>query len=132
MNALPSNGLPPPIIVSRTDMGRLEALLESSQWRDHPAAEALLDELARAQVVPDGERPADVVGMHSVVECYDDNRGEHHQLTLVYPHESSAEAHKVSVLAPVGSALLGLSVGQSIDWNGPDGRRLRLRVTAVS
>lgn len=131
MHAIPDSGLPPSIIVSRTDLVRLESLLESPQWRDQPASEALLDELARARVVEDDARPADVVGMHSVVECIDDNNGHRHQLTLVYPHESDAEAHKVSILAPVGSALLGLSVGQSIDWDVPGGRRLRLRVTAV-
>ena len=131
MNAVPSSGLPPSIIVSETDLARLEAMLESPQWRDHPAADALGEELARARVVPDSERPADVVGMHSIVECSDDHNGGNHQLTLVYPHESDAATHKVSILAPVGTALLGLSVGQSIDWDGPDGRRLRLRVTAV-
>ena len=131
MNAVPSSGLPPSIIVSETDLARLEAMLESAQWRDHPAADALTAELARARAVPDSAFPADVVAMHSVVECSDDHNGEHHQLTLVYPHESDVATHKVSVLAPVGSALLGLSVGQSIDWDGPGGRTLRLRVTRV-
>ena len=49
----------------------------------------------------------------------------------MFPQEADVDAGKVSILAPVGSALLGLSVGQSIDWTTPEGRSLRLRVTAV-
>ncbi|MNI74712.1 Regulator of nucleoside diphosphate kinase [compost metagenome] len=57
--------------------------------------------------------------------------GEKHVLTLVFPREANVDEGKVSVLAPVGSALLGLAVGQSIDWTAPGGRKLRLRVSAV-
>ena len=65
------------------------------------------------------------------MECEDELAGERHTLTLVYPHESNVDTGHVSVLAPVGSALLGLSIGQSIDWSAPDGRKLRLRVTSI-
>jgi len=61
----------------------------------------------------------------------DELTGEHHRLTLVYPHEANVETGRVSVLAPVGSALLGLSVGQTIDWQASGNRSLRLRVTAI-
>lgn len=131
MNTLPASGLPPSIVVSSRDAARIEALLESPQWRHSPAAESLLDELARAEIVDDADMPAGVVGMHSRVECIDDASGERHALTLVYPHEADADAGKVSILAPVGSALLGLATGQSIDWNIPGGRTLQLRVTGV-
>lgn len=132
MTTQPSSGLPPSIIVSRRDAARLDALLEAPQWQHDATAEALLGELARAEIVDDGARPADVVGMHSRVECVDEASGDRHALTLVFPHEADASAGKVSVLAPVGSALLGLSVGQSIDWTTPTGRALRLRVTGVA
>jgi regulator of nucleoside diphosphate kinase len=125
------SGLPPSIVISSRDATRLEAILESPQWQNNPAAESLMAELARAEIVDDADLPADVVGMHSRVECVDEASGERHSLTLVYPHEADADAGRVSVLAPVGSALLGLSVGQSIDWDAPGGRRLRLRVTGV-
>ena len=121
----------PPITVSSRDLARLEAMLEAPALRQLPAAQALGEELARANVVEPSELPADVVGMHSVVTCLDGNSGESHLLTLVYPHEADADAGKVSVLAPVGSALLGLSVGQHIDWALPGGRTLRLEVTSV-
>jgi len=129
MNA--RNPLPPPIILAQRDAARLEALLESPALRNTPVASVLLDELTRAEVVPDEQVPADVVRMNSVVECEDEHGGERHVLTLVYPQDADVSAGRVSVLAPVGSALLGLGVGQSIDWDAPGGRKLRLRVKAV-
>ena len=131
MPTQPTSGLPPSLIVSSRDLARLEALLDSPVLSRHPAAIALMDELNRAEILPPEQIPADVVTMHSRVECEDVASGEDHVLTLVYPNEADFERGRVSVLAPVGSALLGLSVGQSIDWTTPEGRGLRLRVTAV-
>jgi len=121
----------PSIIVSQRDAARLEALLDSPALRNTPAADALLDELARAEVVAEDQVPAEVVRMNSVVECEDENGGGRHVLTLVYPQDADVGAGKVSILAPVGSALLGLSIGQVIDWQAPGGRMLRLRVIAI-
>jgi len=131
MSNQPTSGLPPSIIVSARDLARLEAILESPALSRQPAAQALLDELNRAEVLPPEQVPADVVTMHSEVECEDIASGEQHVLTLVYPNEADVEQARVSVLAPVGSALLGLSVGQTIDWQAPGGRQLKLRVRAV-
>jgi len=122
---------PPSITVSQRDVARLEAMLDTPALRNTPAAASLLDELTRAEVVPDDQVPNDTVRMESLVECEDENGGERHLLTLVYPQDADVSAGRVSVLAPVGSALLGLSVGQSIDWAAPSGRQLRLRVVAV-
>lgn len=126
-----TSGLPPSLIVSSVDFNRLEALLDSPALRHQPAAEALMNELNRADVLPPEQVPDSVVTMHSTVDCVDETSGDSHRLTLVYPHESDVDQGRVSVLAPVGSALLGLSLGQSIDWNAPGGRALRLRVTAI-
>ena len=126
-----SGGLPPPIVVSRRDAARLDALLDSPRWQNDATAEALMGELTRAEVVENDAMPADVVGMHSRVECVDENSGEKHTLTLVFPQEADAGAGRISIMAPVGCALLGLSVGQSIDWSTPQGRPLKLRVTDV-
>ena len=131
MTTVRASGLPPSIVVSQHDMDRLDAMLESPQWRQHAATDALLGELARAEVRDAADMPAGVVGMHSRVECVDERSGDRHELTLVFPQEADVDAGKVSILAPVGSALLGLSIGQSIDWTTPEGRSLRLRVTAV-
>ena len=125
------SGLPPSIVVSTRDMARLEALLDSPALSRHPAAVALAQELERAQVLPPEEIPEGIVTMHSRVDCEDELHNEKHSLTLVYPHEADFDKGRVSILAPVGSALLGLSVGQTIDWTAPGGRQLRLRVTAV-
>lgn len=126
-----SSGLPPSIIVSSHDMDRLEAMLESPAVSQTPAALALVEELNRATVVAPDQVPAGTVMMHSRVECEDELQNEKHVLTLVYPREADVEQGKVSILAPVGTALLGLSVGQTMDWDAPGGRKLRLRVTAV-
>jgi len=121
----------PSIILSQRDAARLEAMLESPALRNTPVASALLAELTRAEVVADDQVPAEVVRMNSVVECEDENGGGRHVLTLVYPPDADVGAGKVSILAPVGSALLGLSIGQVIDWQAPGGRMLRLRVIAI-
>lgn len=126
-----SSGLPPSIIVSSHDMDRLDAMLESPAVAQTPAALALAQELNRATVVAPDAMPEGTVMMHSRVECEDEVSGEKHVLTLVFPREANVDEGKVSVLAPVGTALLGLAIGQSIDWNAPGGRKLRLRVTAV-
>lgn len=132
MPTKPTSGLPPSLIISSRDLARLEALLDSPVLSRHPAAIALMDELNRAEVMAPENIPATVVTMHSRVECEDVASGEEHVLTLVYPNEADVERGRVSVLAPVGSALLGLSVGQSISWDAPGGRSLNLRVKSVS
>lgn len=131
MSSQHRSGLPPSLIVSSHDLARLEALLDSPSLHQHPAALALGAELSRATVLAPDQIPADIVTMHARVDCEDELHGDRHQLTLVYPHEADAAQGRISVLAPVGSALLGLAVGQSIEWPGPGGRALRLRVIAV-
>lgn len=126
------SGLPPSITVSSHDLARLEAMLDSPVHARNPAASVLADELNRAQIVEPDQVPSGTVSMHSTVQCQDELTGDAHTLTLVYPHEADFEQGRISILAPVGSALLGLTVGQSIDWNAPGGRKLRLRVTEVT
>lgn len=121
----------PPITVSSRDLARLEQLLDSPGLRHVPAALALGRELERATVLPPERMPADVVTMNSTVNCIDEISGEHHHLTLAYPRDADVASHRVSVLAPVGSALLGLSVGSVIDWQAAGGRSLRVRVAAI-
>lgn len=119
----------PPIIITRVDLQRLERLLDSLEEYG-PGAEALEQELARAQVVGHDEVPAGVVTMNSRVHCREEASGKDYHLTLVYPQDAGGEG-RVSILAPVGSALLGLSVGQHIDWPAPGGKQLKLTLLAV-
>lgn len=119
----------PPIIITRVDLQRLERLLDSLEEYG-PGAEALEQELARAQVVGHDEVPAGVVTMNSRVHCREEASGKDYHLTLVYPQDAGGEG-RVSILAPVGSALLGLSVGQHIYWPAPGGKQLKLTLLAV-
>jgi regulator of nucleoside diphosphate kinase len=89
-------------------------------------------ELERAIVVSSEAVPGDVVTMNSRVLYVDETTGERRLVQIVYPEGADASAGKISVLAPVGAALLGLSVGQAIEWEFPDGSRRRLRVEDVS
>lgn len=119
----------PPIILTQLDLQRLERLLYSLD--DYgPAAEALEQELSRAQIVERSEMPAGVVTMNSRVHCRDEGTGKDYHLTLVYPHDAGKEG-TVSVLAPVGTALLGMSVGQHIDWPTPSGKMIKLTLLAI-
>ena len=120
----------PAIIVSNRDLERLEILLEKQSNAALPGIDLLRKELERAEIVEPTEIPADVVTMNSVVHFIDDSTGSKFEMTLVYP-EAAGSAETVSVLAPVGSALLGLSVGQSISWQVPGGRELQLRVIDI-
>ncbi len=118
MNALPS------ITVSSLDLARLEELLanESSS-----AAAALEEELSRAAVIDPQSVPPTLVTMNSTVRFAFEQSGEQLELTLRYPREAGAPG-TVSILAPIGSALLGLSVGDSIDWPVPGGEQRRVRI----
>jgi regulator of nucleoside diphosphate kinase len=119
----------PSIVLSDKDVVRLERLSDSPEFRHDPTVTQLLAEISRARVVPASELPGDVVSMNSTVECVDERSGIARGLTLVYPHDADIGQGRVSVLSPVGMALLGLRVGQSIDWPAPSGS-LRLTVAA--
>lgn len=118
----------PTLIITRQDLERLETLVA----RSDADLSALENEIARAQVVEPQDMPSDVIGMNSTARFIDEVTEEAHEFTLVFPQDADIAAGRVSILAPVGSALLGLSVGQTIAWPGPSGRTLQLRVLAVS
>lgn len=120
-----------PITLSRLDVERIERLLDAPALRGSPVAKKLREEFDRAEIVEPAGMPHDVVSMNSSADCVDQSNDKHYTLTLVYPKDADADASKISVLAPVGSALLGLRVGQSIDWPGNGGRTLKLKVTAI-
>lgn len=122
----------PPLLLSRLDVERIEALLEQPSFRALDTS-ALQEELGRAELTDPAAMPGDVITMNSTaqVRVVDDaGRTHQHELTLVYPRDADG-AHKVSVLAPVGSALLGLRVGDAIDWPMPGGHNARLHVLAI-
>lgn len=120
----------PDIIINSHDAERLGSLLERLDAGD-PTIGLLQDELARARLLPPERIPPQVVTMRSVVRFYLSTAGRELELRLVYPRELQDPAREVSVLSPVGAALLGLSEGDTIDWLLPDGREARITVNAV-
>lgn len=121
------------IIVTEADLHRLQRMLEHhAVGRDSETADMLEAELARAEIVRPDMVPSNVVTMNSSVIFEDAQSGEQREVTLVYPAEASPSTGRVSILAPIGTALLGLSVGQSIDWPLPNGRTKKLRIVKVT
>jgi regulator of nucleoside diphosphate kinase len=122
---------PPNITVTSRDLERLEHLLTNTPAKNLPGVDSLMHELERADVAEPSQIPKGLVTMNSTVRFVEEGSGKTHQLTLVYPHEIDGASDKVSILAPVGSALLGLSEGQVIEWSRPGGGVIRLRVVEV-
>jgi regulator of nucleoside diphosphate kinase len=122
------------IKITKDDIVRLSSLVES--WRYHRGSDrehldALAEELDRAEVVGSGELPPDVVAMNSRVTVTDLDTGHRHDYQIVFPGHADFSEGKISVLAPIGTALLGYSVGHEIEWAVPAGVR-RLRIDDVA
>src|SRR5260221_13547938 len=120
----------PQIIVSNADYERLTDLATASLERLPEVGQELLSAMDRARVAKDGNVPSDVVRMGSTVTFKSDD-GQTRTLKLVYPAEESLDQHRISVMTPVGAALVGLGVGQSISWTARDGRHHELTVVNV-
>ena len=119
------------LIVSNAEYERLTDLANASMERLPDVAQELLDELERAEIVGDKDVPKDVVRMGSTVTFKSDD-GHTRTLKLVYPADESLDEHRISVMTPVGAALIGLGTGQSISWAARDGKHHRLTVTKVT
>jgi regulator of nucleoside diphosphate kinase len=122
----------PPIILTRRDLARLDSLLGGATFeRLGKTGAFLVSELARAQVVHDSEIAHGVVTMGAAIHFRDDDTGEVSQATLIYPGETAHHGLGISVLTPAGAALIGLSEGQSIAYETPDGRLKSITVMEV-
>ena len=119
------------IYITEVDRQRLEKLVEIAGERDrlasHENLRRLEHELERAETVAPKVVPADVITMRSKVRLRDLNTGEEMVYVLVFPTEANFDEGKISVLAPIGTALLGYRVGELIEWQVPSGLR-RLKV----
>ncbi len=120
----------PKIIMTSQDLDRLEALLDKLPAATFPGKDELQTELDRADVVEPQEVPGDVVTMNSKVRFALES-GEEFCLTLVYPKDMDGSTERISILAPVGSALLGLSTGEHIEWPRPGGGMMKVRIVEV-
>ena len=121
----------PNIIITSRDAARLETLLEELPAGSFPGQKALEDEIYRATLVAPEEIPPTVVTMNSTVRFAVLPSGVERSLKLVYPGKSEPSLETVSILAPVGSALLGLTEGDEIHWPNPNGGTLHLVVQKV-
>lgn len=114
-----------PIYITEFDLERLERLLEQTGRGARTAKhiEALEDELSRAEVVEPKDIPANVITMNSRVLLKDLDSGEATEYTLCFPAEANPAERRVSILAPVGTALIGYRTGDTITWQVPGGAR---------
>ena len=121
-----------PIVISQIDAARLRDLLavRARAERDQAHLHELAEELERARIAEPDDVPADVITIHTRVQVLDLVSGERRELTLVLPRESDASVGRISVLAPLGTALLGYRVGDEVEWQMPGGLR-RLRIESV-
>jgi len=121
----------PKVIISSIDADRLERLLAALPSDAFAGKAELEAELDRADVVDPHDIPPTVVTMNSTVKFKVESSNEEFCMTLVYPKDVDASGGTISVLAPVGSALLGLSQGDEIEWPRPGGGTLRVRIEEV-
>lgn len=122
----------PPIVLAAPEAERLLLLARAATHQNPATADYLLREIERASVVDDAGAVKDVVTMGSDVDYRDDVTGEARSLTLVYPQDADVTAGRISVLSPIGAALIGLSVGQSIAFETPSGGPRSLTVLGVT
>ena len=121
----------PNITISTVDLHRLDLLLDRLPAAHSGTRDRLADELARAAVVEPWEMPPRVVTMNSTVRFRLVDAGAEFCRTLAYPKDVDADGARMSVLSPVGSALLGLAEGDRIDWTHPDGQAIGVEVLEV-
>ena len=121
----------PHILISAAEEKRLTAIATASSQVVPEVSAALLSELERADVWPETAMPSDVVRIGSIIEFGVDD-GRRLKVQLVLPENADINARRISVLTPVGAALIGLSPGQSMEWSGNDGKERVLTVLAVS
>jgi len=122
-----------PIVVTDLDARRLRALLDrrsETSNLDQAHLQKLQSELERARVLLRAETPTDVVTMHSEVRVLDLESGDRSDYALVFPGEADVSAKRISVVAPLGTALLGFREGDTVEWMMPGGIR-RLRIERV-
>ncbi|BCP55744.1 nucleoside diphosphate kinase regulator [Kaistia sp. 32K] len=123
--------LRPRITILAADHERLSTLARAATHSHPDVAEVLNEELDRARVVADAKRSHPFVRMGHEVEYRDDTAGMVRKVTLVYPEQADIGQGRISVLTPIGAALIGVGVGESISWETRNGELKRLTVLQV-
>ncbi len=117
----------PPIYITKTDKDKLIALLreaQHSEYRGSVYLKMLASEIDKAQVVDSRSIPPDVITLNSTVHLVDLEANDEMVYTLVFPEDADVAQGKISVLAPIGTAMLGYRVGDTFEWDTPGGKRL--------
>lgn len=122
----------PQIVLTDRDHRTLASLVFALSEKDRSVAEYLADELERAVIVPQSDIAPDVVAMNSRVAFRDDSNGRVLVVRLVLPREADIATGRLSVLTPIGAALIGLTEGDSIEWKDRNGNWRMLTVLTVS
>lgn len=121
------------IYITEYDLERLTKFIEVAEYpdsKDKDYLAALQEELDRAKVVPSSVLPGDVISMNSRVCLVDQRTQKEEILTLVFPQDADISQGKISVLAPIGTAMLGYRVGEIFQWKVPAGER-KLKVKEI-
>ena len=121
----------PPVVISQADYDRIAALVAANRERNPASVQEISDEIERARVVRAAALPPDVVAMHSRVIYRDNATGTEREVRLVYPNEADIAEGRISVLTPIGAALIGLRKGQTIGWRTRMGEQRDLTIIEV-
>ena len=121
----------PNIVVSQATLERLEGLAEGAMRRNPALADRLLDELGRARIVAPPKMPQNVVAIGSNVTYRDETSGRERTVMLVYPEDADIARQRISVMTPLGVALLGLAEGAAFYWDTRENQRRTLTVIQV-
>ncbi|MDX5357885.1 MAG: nucleoside diphosphate kinase regulator [Rhodobacterales bacterium] len=121
----------PKVTIARDQLETLERLAEGALSRNPDLADRLLGELSRARIVAPGALPADVAGLGDRVAFRDEATGKDQDVTLVLPENADIAAGRISVLTPIGVALIGLQAGARFDWQTRAGEARELTILGV-
>jgi regulator of nucleoside diphosphate kinase len=122
----------PKVIVNEDDLAHLEALAEGAMLRNPALADRLLEELSRARIVKANKMPANVVSIGSTVTYRDEVTGQNNTVQLVYPEHADIINQRISIMTPIGVAILGLAEGAAFYWDTRDNQRRTLTIIAVA
>jgi len=122
----------PKIIMDADELPHIEALAEGAMLRNPAVANRLLDEISRAKIVRHERMPTDVVTIGSTVTYHDGTTERGRSVTLVYPEHADISCGRISIVTPIGVALIGLSSGSTFFWNTRDNRKRTFKVIEVT
>lgn len=121
----------PKIVINADDLAHIEALAEGAMVRNPALADRLFEEIGRARIAAPGKMPTNVVSVGSTVTYRDETTGLEKSVKLVFPEDADISRHQVSLMTPIGVALLGLAEGSAFYWDTRDNKRRTLTVIRV-